>query len=348
MDKTAAMTIGCNLGDRFSRMCVLDDTGMVVEEQRVRTTPDGMKTFFAGRSRARIVVEVGSHSRWVNALLVELGHDVIVANPRQVPLISQSQRKTDRRDAEILARLGRVDQRLLSPVRHRSASVQTDLAMVRARDVLVQERTRLVNHVRGMAKSIGHRFRRCSAASFHRSAVNDMPPSLASALMPIISCIEHLSEQIGSYDERLTNRAREKYPATQVLEQVPGIGMLTALTFVLTLEEPTRFKKSRDVGGFLGLVPRKEQTGESDPQRRITKAGDRYLRRLLVNCSQFILGPFGPPTDLRNWGLELSKRGGKNAKKRAVVAVARKLAVLLHRLWITGEAYEPLRAQAAA
>ena len=118
---------------------------------------------------------------------------------------------------------------------------------------------------------------------------------------------------------------------------------MTALAYLLTLEEPGRFEQSRSVGAYVGLTPRRDQSGQTDKQLRITQCGDGYLRQLLVTSSHYILGPFGPDSDLRRYGLRIAERGGKNAKKRAVVAVARKLAVLLHHLWKTGVDYEPLR-----
>jgi transposase len=126
------------------------------------------------------------------------------------------------------------------------------------------------------------------------------------------------------------------------LRQVEGVGPLTALTFVLTLEDPYRFEKSRSVGAYLGLVPASDKSGDRDPQRRISKEGDEMLRKLLVGSAHYILGPFGGDSDLRRHGEKIASRGAKNAKKRAAVAVARKLAVLLHRLWVTGEVYDPL------
>ena len=154
---------------------------------------------------------------------------------------------------------------------------------------------------------------------------------------------EELSDRIKVYDERIEKLGREKYEHTELLRQVKGVGPLTSLAYVLTLENPDRFRKSRDVGAYLGLAPQQEDSGDSQPQLGISKAGDMMLRRLLVGSAQYILGPFGPDTDLRRQGLRLCERGGKNAKKRAAVAVARKLAVLLHRLWLSGEVYEPLR-----
>jgi transposase len=161
-------------------------------------------------------------------------------------------------------------------------------------------------------------------------------------LLPLVQLAEGLSACIQGYDRRIEELASEKYGPTKLLRQVKGVGPITALAYVLTLEKPERFPKSRDVGPYLGLVPKQEDSGESQPQLGISKAGDRMLRKLLVGSAQYILGPFGPDTDLRRYGLRLCERGGKNAKKRAAVAVARKLAVLLHRLWVSGEVYEPL------
>jgi len=158
--------------------------------------------------------------------------------------------------------------------------------------------------------------------------------------------IDELSERIDEYDQVLEHVAEKRYPQTALLTQISGVGTLSAITFVLTIEDPHRFARSRDVGSYLGLRPKQQDSGDRSPQLRITKAGDQYLRKMLVSCAHYIIGPFGPDTDLRRWGLKLCERGGKNAKKRAVVAVARKLAVLLHRLWVTGEVYQPLRPQA--
>lgn len=152
-----------------------------------------------------------------------------------------------------------------------------------------------------------------------------------------------MTQRIGDYDAEIEEISKQHYPETKLLRQIKGVGGLIALTYRLTLDDPQRFGRSRDVGSYLGLQPRRRQSGASEPQLRISKEGDVYLRKLLVQGAHYILGRFGPDTDLRRWGLQLAQRGGKNAKKRACVAVARKLAVLLHRLWITGEVYEPLR-----
>jgi transposase len=340
MTKDIKETIGCDLGDKKSEICVLGAEGKVKERTSVRTNRKGMTDFFT-RASAHVVVEVGTHSRWVSELLQELGHQVTIANPRRVKLISASDNKTDRHDAELLARLGRVDVKLLAPVDHRKPQVQADLAVAKARDTLVATRTKLVNHVRGTVKSFGERLPMCSAASFARQTRDLLPAPLKPALEPIYQALERIDEQIKEQDKMIAQVAK-RYVDVEVVSQISGVGILTALVFVLTIEDKDRFTQSRMVGAFLGLRSRKSSSGNDDPQLRITKAGDPFLRRLLVNGANYILGPFGQDSDLRRWGLALAKRGGKNAKKRAKVAVARKLSVLMHRLWVTGEVYEPI------
>lgn len=340
MTNNTIETIGCDLGDKKTEICVLGTDGERKQRVSVRTTPKAFREFF-GRPAAHVVVEVGTHSRWVSSLLSELGHQVTVANPRRVKLISASDNKTDRHDAELLARLGRVDVKLLSPVVHRGPQAQADLAVAKARDLLVATRTKLVNHVRGTLKGFGERLPACSSASFARKTQSLVPVPLKAALQPIYLALERIDEQIKEQD-KMVARVAKKYPDVQAVEQIHGVGVLTALVYILSLEDKHRFLKSRTVGAFLGLRSRKSASGDADPQLRITKAGDPFVRRLLVNAANHILGPFGQDSDLRRWGLELAKRGGKNAKKRATVAVARKVAVLMHRLWVTGEVYEPL------
>jgi transposase len=276
-------------------------------------------------------------------VLEECGHEVLVANARKLRLIYSNKRKTDEIDAENLARLARLDPKLLYPLKHRGEDSQAHMALIRSREALVGCRTQLVNHVRGAVKSFGARLPKCPARSFHKKVVEHIPEALWPALEPILKTIGSLTERIREYDRQLQTVCQEHYPETDLLRQVEGVGTLTALTFVLMLEDPYRFEKSRMVGAYLGLVPARDQSGDRDPQRRISKEGDEMLRRLMVGSAHYILGPFGSDSDLRRHGLKIAERGGKNAKKRAVVAVARKLSVLLHSLWISAEVYEPLR-----
>ena len=339
------LTIGLDLGDRWSWYCVLNEAGEVVLEQKVATTPKAMKEVFGGMPRSRMALETGMHSPWVSRLLSELGHEVIVAHARNVRLIGESRKKDDRLDARMLARLVRTDPQLLAPVKHRSAQAQADLMAIRARAGLVRARTSLINTARGLTKSYGERLRGCNPRNMNAEKAQELSPELQAALGPLLGEIESLSERIREYSERIEKIAKESYPEVGRLTQVKGVGTLIALTFVLTLEDAHRFGKSRDVGCYVGLQPGRRNSGQSEPQLHISKEGDPYLRTLLVQGAHHILGPFGVDSDLRRWGLKLAERGGKNGKKRAVIAVARKLAVLLHRLWVSGEAYEPLRNQ---
>jgi transposase len=334
-------TIGCDIGDKISEICVLQSDGSK-QGFKVRTTKKALTEFFE-RTASRVVIEVGAHSRWISELLKEKGHEVIVANPRRLKVISQNDNKSDRQDCELLARIGRVDSDLLSPVKHRNSQAQQDLAVPKARDVLVATRTKLINHIRGVLKSDGIALPSSDAAYFVKKTEGLLPDTLAPALTPLYETLKVIKEQIDQMDRGIERIAQERYEKdTQALVQIPGVGTLTALVFMLTLEDKCRFSSSRMAGAFLGLRPRRSQSGDRDPQLGITKAGDPFVRRLLVNAANYIMGPFGQDSDLRRWGLKLAERGGKNARKRAKIAVARKLAVLLHRLWVTGEVYEPL------
>ncbi len=336
--------VGLDLGDKFSYACVVSaETGEVIQEKRISTRASCLETFLAEQPAMLIAIETGTHSPWISRLLESLGHEVLVANARKVRLIYGGDRKSDKLDAQKLARLARFDPKLLSPIQHRGKDAQAHLALIRSRDALVSSRVGLVNHVRGSVKAFGARLPVCSTRTFARKARAVIPEELLAALEPVLAIIEKLSEQILVMEKRIKVLGKEAYPETNVLRQVTGVGAITALTFILTLEEPSRFKKSRDVGAFLGLTPGQKQSGNRDVKLRISKRGDEGLRRLLVQSAHYLLGPFGSDCDLRRHGEKIEAGGGGYAKQRAIVAVARKLAVLLHRLWLTREIYEPLR-----
>jgi transposase len=332
-----------DLGDKTSRYCVLGANGELLSEGSVATTKKAMAGKFAGMRRCRVAMEVGTHSPWLSRGLSRLGFEVIVANARQVQLISASSRKNDRMDARLLARLARVDPQLLRPIRHRSEEAQADLMTIRIRAALVEARTMLIHAARGFAKAQGERLPACDTDAMGVEKMEGLPAGLRERLRPLLEQVETLTEKIQELDSTIEQIARTQYPETELLRQVSGVGTLIALTFVLTVEDRDRFQKSRDVGCYVGLRPKQSESGQSQPQLRISKEGDLYLRKLLVQGAHCILSRRGPDTDLKRWGLKLAERGGKNAKKRAIVAVARKLAVLLHRLWVSGEVYEPLR-----
>jgi transposase len=340
-----SVTIGMDLGDKNSRYRLLNKKGEILREGQLATTKTEMIKTFSSLERARIAIEVGTHSPWVTRLLQSLGHEVIVANPRQVKLITESSRKDDRLDAQTLARLARIDPQLLRPIQHRSEKAQTALMVIRVRAALLSARTSLVNAARGLAKAVGEPLPKCDADQMGVPQSESLPATVQGVLEPLLKEVESLTEKIKDSDQKIEQLARKDYPETALLQQVSGVGALIALTFVLTVADKDRFPKSRDIGCYLGLRPRRSDAGQSQPQLRITKEGDPYVRTMLVQGAHYILSRRGPDTDLKRWGLRLAERGGKRGKKKAVVAVARKLGILLHRLWVTGEVYEPLRNQ---
>ena len=252
----------------------------MVRERRVRTTAPALSSALGDLPPARVVIEAGPRSPWLSRLVAGLGHEVVVANPRQVALIARNQRKTDRLDAAWLARLGRFDPQLLAPIRHRSEQSQHELAVVRARDALVRSRTLLINHVRGAVKACGAALPSCTAEAFHRKTAEHLPAALMAALLPLVETIGELTARIAAAS-REVEALCEAHPETAALRQVTGVGPITALTFVLTIEDPGRFPKNREVGAYLGLVPRQRESGERAPQLGIGKSGDAGLRRLL-------------------------------------------------------------------
>jgi len=334
-------TVGIDLGDEWSRYCVVDEEGEMIEEGRLKTTSGAFRKHFAESEPMRIAIEAGTHSLWVSEHLRQFGHEALVANAREIRAITHSDSKCDQFDAEKLARYARVDPKILHPIAHRSVEMQCSLNIIRARDVLVRMRTIAVNAVRGLVKPCGHRLPLCSTESFARRCRTDLPANLLDIVEPLLKQIEVAGEQITLYDRRIEELADGTYRETKALRQIPGVGPLTALTYVLTLADKRRFSQSRDVGCYLGFRPRRSQSGDSDPQLGITKAGNGYLRKLLVQSAHYVLGHYGPDSALRQWGQRICERGGKNAKKRAIVAVARKLSVLLHRLWVTQAEYIP-------
>lgn len=342
------LTIGLDLGDRANHYCVLEGHPLeecaVVEEGTVATDKQALRKLFGGFPASLVGLEVGTHSPWISRLVEELGHEVVVANPRRVKLISESTRKTDRTDAEMLARIARADRTILRPIQHRGEEAQADLIGIRVRAKLVEMRTEAINVARGLTKSYGERLAKCDADTLSREQAKELPAAIRSKVERLLRVVEVLTEEIEEWDQDLAQLSKEQYrEETARLEQVQGVGKVTAMTFILTLEDSTRFAKSRDVGCYVGLRPKNYQSSTSNPEMRISKEGDVYLRQLLVQSAQYILSVRGEDTDLKRWGLKIAAKGKKNAKKRAVVAVARKLAVLLHRLWVSGEKYEPRR-----
>lgn len=335
--------IGVDLGDKKHHVCVTDKNGKVLCETTVSNRHESVVRMAREHRGALFALEVGTHSPWVSRLIEQNGCTCLVANSRKLRAIYQNVRKCDELDARMLAKLARVDPDLLSPIRHGSEQSQIDRLALTCRDSLVRQRAHIIGSIRFSLKSLGQRLPSCSTASFAKRCRVEMEGSpLLEVVTPSIKAIEELDKQIKELDKKIRETAKARYPQTKLLEQIPGVGPLTSLCYVLAVGEPGRFNDVRDVAAYLGLVPGRDQSGNSDKELPISKAGNGDVRRLLVQCAQYILGRFGPDCDLRRWGLALAGRGGKGAKNKAVTAVARKLAVLMLVLWKNGNPYDPL------
>ena len=330
--------VGIDVGDRFSHWCALYEDGGVAGRGRLRTSREAILEQGKLWSGVRVAIENGTHSGWISRVLSGAGCEVVVANPSRWRGTAHNS-KNDANDAEALARVVRVDPRLLFPIRHRGEQQQQDMAVIRVRAQLIKARTQLVNTARGVVKSLGGRLPRADAAYFVPRTWLEVAPELRAALRPLYRSLAALNEQIGKMDSRIEQLSRQRYQQTAQLRSVPGVGPVTALTYVLTLGDPHRFASSRAAGAYLGLRPRQRQSGERDPDLGIARNGDGYLRSLLVECAHHVLSR-GPDSALKQWGLALAG-GGRRPRRRALVAVARKLAVLLHKLWVSGQSFCP-------
>lgn len=343
MKTTTNHTIGIDLGDRQHAVCVLHQSGEIAEELTIRNTREDLSAL-SGYAGSTAIMETGTHSPWVSRYLQQMGLKVIVANARKVRAIAKSDRKNDKSDARMLARLGRADPELLFPIRHRSEVCQRQLLTIKVRDAVVRTRVNQMNSIRFLLKSLGVEVPSgCNGRGFAARCREELNAFDLQAILPCLMLVEHCNDQIDELDQEIERACREDHPETERLRQIPGVGPVTALCFVLTLESPERFAHARDVGSYLGLVPRQDQSGNTDKQLRITKAGNKQLRALLINCAHYILGRYGPECDLRASGLRICERGGPIAKKKAVVATARKLAVTMLALWRSGQDYSPTK-----
>ena len=334
--------LGVDLGDKKHHVCITDKHGVILKEFTIVNDRAALRKLCEDYPKGAVAIEVGTHSPWISRLLAANGMNVTVANARKLRAIYQNDRKCDQLDARMLAKLLRADADLLSPIRHGSEQAQKDLVAIKIRDSLVRQRTHIVATVRGVIKSMGLRIPAASSESFHLRAEAFLTehPELEPAITPALISVKSLTEQIRVYDKAIEQAAREHHPQAARFQKIPSIGPITSMAFVLSIEDPHRFKDPRDVGAYLGLVPRRDQSGGTDKQLPISKAGNRYLRQLLVQCAQYLLGHFGPDCALREQGLKLAGKGGRAAKKKAVIAIARKLAVMMIAMWQKGGDYQ--------
>jgi len=332
-------TVGIDLGDKYGKFAVLEQGDDFVEQGQVAMTEAGLRRQFGHWQPALMAIEAGTQTRWVEKLLQEMGHEVIVANPRELRALTQSAKKNDAEDARKLARYARADVKLLKPVQLRSEAAQLELLKLQTRDLLVRTRAQLAGTVRGLVKGFGVRVPKCTTQGFAVRAGQSLPEPLRTTLQPVLDVVELLTALVKEADGQVKAMVADNAVASR-LDGVAGVGVVTAMAFVLTIEDASRYPRSRDVGAGFGLTPRSDESGESKPQLGITKQGNGLMRRLLVQCAQRLLGPKGQDCAIRRWGLKLAGEGkNKRLKQRAVVAVARKLAVVMHRLWVTGEKF---------
>jgi len=345
MKTQPSITVGIDLGDLKHAICVLDSEGTVVEERTITNHRDSLRRLAKKYPGARVALEVGMHSPWTSRFLNDHGMEVLVANARKMRAIYKNNRKSDEADAKILARIGRFDPELLYPIDHVSEECQRDLLQVKLRDNLVRQRVDIISAIRFTLKSLGIRLPSPNTNCFAKRARTLLieQPEILAMVEPSLQVLDTMKEQIKTFDREIELMCEEKYPETKLLREIRGVGPVTALCFVLTIGDPERFERPRDVGAFIGFVPKRDQSGKMDKELRISKAGDKYLRRLLVGSAQYIMGPFGEDCDLQRQGIKLAERGGRGAKKKAVVAIARKLAVIMLTIWRDESMYQPIR-----
>jgi transposase len=332
-----------DMGDKNHKAVGLSEDGEAVCRDEVPCTPEGVRAYLKRHPGALLAVETGTHCRWVSRVGLELGHEVLVGNARKLRMIWDSSRKNDWNDAAMLARVARADKSLLSPVRLRGEGDQKLMRLVKSRDLLVKSRTGIVNQIRGFCKSEGVRLPKCSSESFARLEHEVCPPVRAVA-KPLFAVLKELAKKIGVYDKMIAEGVRKLRGGEAALQDtITGVGPVTAAAFLAAVGDVSTFGSARDAGPYFGLVPKQDQSGETDKQLRITKEGNALVRRLLVTAANYIMGPFGKDSDLRRHGMRIAERGGKNARKRAKAAVARKLAVVMLAVLKGKTAYRPLR-----
>ena len=266
---------------------------------KIDNNQDAIKKFlseFKDPKRVCVVMETGTHSLWMSY---------------------RSDKKNDQLDAEKLARLAQADRKLLHPVKHMTLERQTDLTVLKARDLVVRQRTQLINTIRGLLRAAGHKLieEEYSTRTI-KKCCSALPEYMRPAIMPLLQQICHLDLAIKEYD-RLVRKLCKKYPATKILQQITGVGELTSLAFVLIVGDPHRFDNAARLCAYLGVVPKQDQSGDTDKQLGITKKGNKLGRKLLIQAAHYILGPFGPDSELRSYGFRIQARGGKIAKKKS-------------------------------
>lgn len=341
MVKRNHSALGIDLADRSAQFCVMTAEAGVAAEGKIELTPRKLGELWRAHGDVDVVVlEAGSPATWVTELLEGLGARVIVADPRKLKAVTESVRKSDVRDAQMLARLGLADEQLLSPTYVRPPEHRRAMTQLRVRDQVVRQRSSTIAEIRATVKLEGLRLRRCEAELVHEQEAG-LPEELAMVLAPLFATLRAQDAAVAAYDAQIAETSK-RFPAAALLDEIDGVGPITALAFVVVVGDPARFRHTRDIGAYLGLVPRRDQSGQSDPSRRITKAGCGFLRRLLVQCAQVLCRPVGKDSALRRRTAAMLERRGKAGKRQVVVAVARRLSVVMLSMLKSQQRWQPL------
>ena len=330
-------TIGADVSDRTTKICVMTKAEggerRIVVETTCATTKAGFEEALSKFDRSwPVVFETGTHCRWMDRLFKEMGFKTIVGNPGKIPSITKSNTKNDRNDARELARLAIADPAMLHPVFLRDEVYQQMLRFHHARNMLISQRTQTINQIRGFAKSMGHRIECSSTEKFHELGKAGWPRELEECAWPLMGLLKTVNLKIRAYDRmiaRLAERPEFKSMVERVRE-VYGVGIIGSTVFVAAIGgRPDRFGHARDVGPYLGMTPKQDQSGDDDKQLHITHAGADIVRATLVECAGVVMMSNAKDTDLKLKGLRIAMHGGGIAKKKAKVAVARALAVTM-------------------
>jgi transposase len=321
--------VAIDLHDEYSQICVMNDSREVLAEAKVPTTRAALSDFFSQRASARVVFEAGPHSLWVSELLTELTHEPMVCHPRRVRLIAESRNKNDRVDAELLARLSLSDLELIKPIQQRSRDTLGERSIVRTRAALVQTQKQLRTMLRGLVKPFGVRLPRAKKKALLEAADTELPPMVRKSVDALLATLATVGEQIRELDKEV-ERLADQHAAAARLQTIPGVGPLVAITFIYAIEDPARFA-AKDVGPYTGLTPsNRSSAGKKLSPKDRARPGDPYLRSLLVQSAWTLLNSRSQ-SDLAQWGRGLLDRIGS---KKAPIAVARKLATLMHHVWL--------------
>jgi transposase len=332
--------VGLDVSLRMTALCVVDESGGVIAEGKVASEPEALGGWLREHAPAarRIGMETGPLAVWLWNGLKERGLPVHVIDARHAKAgLTLQASKTDRNDARGLAQIMRTG--WFKEVQVKSTAAHLLRALLASRGMLVATRCALENQIRGLLKTFGLVLGKAGRRRFEvrLRELLAAEPRLGRLVTPLLEVRRSLVEQIQTYDRCLVAIAR-RHAVVRRLMSVPGVGAVTAVAFVAAIDDPSRFRRSRHVGAYFGLVPRRYQSGEVDRPGRISKAGDQLVRTLLYEAANALLTRSRQPSALKAWAEAIAARSGR---KKAKVALARRLAVMLHRLWRDGTAFVP-------